>query len=50
MSLAIHMDILTVDTIKTEEKAVKTVVRQQSLTVKVIPHLFRRIADETDSG
>lgn len=36
VSLAIYMNILTVGTIRTAEKAVKTVVRQQLLVVKVI--------------
>ena len=35
ISLAIYMNILTVGTIKTAEKAVRTAVRQQLLVVKV---------------
>ena len=40
VSLAIYMNILTVGTIKTAEKAVRTAVRQQLLVVKVIPFSF----------
>ena len=40
VSLAIYMNILTVGTIKTAEKAVRTAVRQQLLVVKVIPFPF----------
>ena len=40
VSLAIYMNILTVGTIKTAEKAVRTAVRQQLLVVKVIPSSF----------
>jgi hypothetical protein len=40
LSLAIYMNILTVGTIKTAEKAVRTAVRQQLLVVKVIPVSF----------
>ena len=40
VSLAIYMNILTVGTIKSAEKAVRTVVRQQLLVVKVVPHPF----------
>jgi len=41
ISLAVYMNILTVGTIKTAEKALRTAVRQQLLVVKVIsllPH------------
>ena len=40
ISLAIYMNILTVGTIKTAEKAVRIVIRQQLLVVKVIPFPF----------
>ena len=40
VSLAIYMNILTVGTIKTAEKAVRTAVRQQLLVVKVILFSF----------
>ena len=40
ISLAIYMNILTVGTIKTAEKAVRIVIRQQLLVVKVISFLF----------
>ena len=40
VSLAIYMNILTVGTIKTAEKAVRTVVRQQLLVVKVTSHFL----------
>lgn len=40
VSLAIYMNILTVGTIKTAEKAVRTAVRQQLLVVKVVPFPF----------
>ena len=36
ISLAVYMNILTVGTIKTAEKALRTAVRQQLLVVKVI--------------
>ena len=36
ISLAIYMNVLTVGTIKTAEKAVRIVIRQQLLVVKVI--------------
>lgn len=36
ISLAIYMNVLTVGTIKTAEKAVRTVIRQQLLVVKVV--------------
>ena len=37
VTLAVYMNILTVGTIKTAERAVRTAVRQQLLVVKVIP-------------
>jgi len=40
IGLAIYMNVLTVGTIKTAEKAVRTAVRQQLLVVKVIPFSF----------
>lgn len=36
ISLAIYMNVLTVGTIKTAERAVRTVIRQQLLVVKVV--------------
>ena len=40
VALAIYMNILTVGTIKTAERAVRTAVRQQLLVVKVISSPF----------
>jgi len=40
ISLAIYMNILTVGTIKTAERAVRTAVRQQLLVVKVVSFPF----------
>lgn len=40
ISLAIYMNVLTVGTIKTAEKAVRIVIRQQLLVVKVISFSF----------
>lgn len=48
ISLAVYMNILTVSTIKTAEKAFRTAVRQQLLVVKVIPGLLCLPPYETD--
>lgn len=48
VGLAVYMNILTVGTLKTAEKALRTAVRQQLLVVKVFSNPLRLESYETD--